>query len=296
MLNRFYTFLIILLVFSLSATLFGNESATKYFPSTLGSYWVYEDQDGNELTRHSIEGEEIAGKIYPAFSYEPELEDWAEYSPFIRPSLYNISDAGVILVVGDEREKAVKARLKREMDILVNVLEGETRPNADIDFDIKVQAQDILFFLPDAITVDEEWDANQLEAKVKMIYGDENIPEGEQMTIDFSIIETGVVHGKETVETAAGKFENCLKVEYRTETTGGITPTPPPPGADPPGETVTTVWFAPNVGIVKLHQKMNYTFLDMIPDEEGIPLPADPMLKTFELKKFEIKPDTAETE
>ena len=31
----------------------------QYFPNTLGSYWVYEDQDGNELTRRVIEDKEI---------------------------------------------------------------------------------------------------------------------------------------------------------------------------------------------------------------------------------------------
>ena len=57
----------------------------------------------------------LQGKL-SAFSYEPELEDWTEYSPFISPSLYNVSDAGITLVVGDEVEKAVKARLSEEMD------------------------------------------------------------------------------------------------------------------------------------------------------------------------------------
>ena len=90
------------------------------------------------------------------------------------------------------------------------------------------------------------------------------------------------------------RFEDCLKVEYRTETKAILDPVPPPDQVDPPGETVTTVWFAPDVGIVKVHQKRNHSFLEMLPDDEGIPLPPNPEPKTFELKKYEIK--TADSE
>ena len=116
MLIRVRTIFILMFVFSFSVVLMGNEPANNYFPGTLGSFWVYEDKNGNELTRRAIEGEEIAGKTFAAFSYEPELKDWTEYSPFIQPSLYNVSDAGITLIVGDEVEKAVKARLSKEME------------------------------------------------------------------------------------------------------------------------------------------------------------------------------------
>ena len=279
----------------------GNESDSKYFPDTLASYWVYEDQDGNELTRRAIEGEEIAGQTFPAFSYEPELKDWAEYSPFISPSLYNVSDAGIILIVGDEVEKGLKTRLKKETDAFVEALMATTGtpPDVRINVDIDVQVQDLLFLLPDAIIADEEWDANQIEAKVKMTFIGDSVPDDYKLTIDFTIIETGIVLGTDSVETAAGTFEDCLKVEYRTETKAILDPVPRPDEVDPPGETVTTVWFAPDVGIVKFHQKMNYMFFDMVKDgivkdDDGLPKPPDPEPKTFELKKFEIK--TAEPE
>ena len=103
--KNLYALLILLIAFSFSVKLLGNESVKEYFPTTLGSYWVYVDEDKNELTRHAVEEEEIAGETYHAFSYEPELEDWAEYSPFIRPFLYNASDVGITLVVSDEIKK-----------------------------------------------------------------------------------------------------------------------------------------------------------------------------------------------
>lgn len=291
---------ILLLAFSFSVTLLGIESAQVYFPGTLESFWVYEDQDGNELTRVAIEGEEIAGKTYPAFSYEPELEDWVDYSCFIHPSLYNVSDAGITLVVGEEVENGVKARLKKEMDMFAEVLSqeivtqlppGVEIPNINLDVDVEAEAHDHLFLLPDTITINEEWDVNQIEVKAKIIPEGLGDPDNEQLTVDFTIVETGIVLGTETVETIAGRFEDCLKVEYRTETSAVMMPNPPPDEVNPPGETVTTVWFAPKVGIVKLHQKSGYMFLDMIPaDVADFPVTFPPPTeRTLELKRYEIK-------
>ena len=51
MLKKYHVVLSLLLVFGFSATLVGKQKADTYFPQGIGSYWVYEDQDGNELTR-----------------------------------------------------------------------------------------------------------------------------------------------------------------------------------------------------------------------------------------------------
>ncbi len=295
MLKKVSVSLIFLLLLSFSVTLLGNESVHKYFPGTLDSFWVYEDQDKNELTRYSIEGEEIAGETYRAFSYDPELEDWANYSYFIHPGLYNVNDEGIILVVDEEVENAAEARLIKEMNIFVEALKGQAPPGVEVpDFNIGVeveaQGQENLLLLPENVVVDEEWDVNQVEVNAKMIIEGAGVPENEQLGMDFTIIETGIVLGTETVETTAGTFEDCLRVEYRTETTAVLTPTPPPDEVAPPGETVTTVWFAPNVGIVKLHQISGHLFLDMIPKDAGFPVALPPPTeRTLELKRYEIK-------
>ena len=289
MFNKFCVVLIFLLFIGFSVALLGNESTSKYFPSTLESYWVYEDQDGNEFTRRAIEGEEIAGKTYSAFSYEPELEDWTEYNPFIYPSLYQVSDAGITLIVGDEVEKAVKARLSKEMESFREIIRRDDPDAVNFTYNIKAEAHKHSYLLPTPVVLNEEWDVNQIKANLTL-----DLQGNDQVKIDFTIVETGIILGTESVETAAGTFEGCLKVEYRTETTAILDPVPPPNQVDPPGETVTTVWFAPDVGIVKVHQKRNHSFLEMLPDDEGIPLPPNPEPKTFELKKYEIK--TADSE
>ncbi len=298
MLRKVSTALALLLAFSFGASLMGDESVQTYFPSTLGSYWVYEDQDGNELTRTAIEGEEIAGETYHAFSYEPALEDWINYNPFIAPSLYQISDTGITFLVGDEVEKALKTRLTNEINIYNESAKNLLPPGVEIDitFDVEGEGQEHLYLLPDSIVANEEWDANQIEAKIKMKISGENISGPEEITLNFSIFETGIVQGTEAVETSAGTFEACLKVEYRTEITTVINPEPPPDALSTPGETVTTLWFAPNVGIVKLHQEAHPLFLGIIPEAEELGISREPKIKTFELKKYEIKSDAPEAE
>ena len=182
MFKKALTIIITLLIFSFSVVLMGNEPAKNYFPGTLGSFWVYEDQDGNELTRRAVEGEEIAGKTFPAFSYEPELEDWAEYSPFISPSLYNVSNAGITLVVGDEVEKAVKARLSKEMESLREIIRRDDPDAANFTYNIEVEAQDNSHLLLMPITPNEEWDTNQIKASLALIFEGE-----EQVKIDYTI-------------------------------------------------------------------------------------------------------------
>ena len=122
----------------------GDESAQTYFPSTLGSYWVYEDQDGNDLTRTAVEDEEIADETYQAFSYELALEDWINYNPFIRPALYQISDTGIKLLVGDEVEKALKARLINETNMYAESVKNVIPPGEELDltFDVEVEGQE----------------------------------------------------------------------------------------------------------------------------------------------------------
>ena len=79
--------------------------------------------------------------------------------------------------------------------------------------------------------------------------------------------------GRENVKTPAGTFEDCLKIEYRTETEVAAVPSPET-GSDPPGESITTLWVAPNIGIVKFHQKAEDIFLKTIsttmPPEVGV--------------------------
>ena len=290
MLKRFCTVFTFLLLFGYSIVLMGDEPETiQYFPGTLGSYWVYVDQDGNELTRRAVEGEEIAGKMYLAFDYEPALKNRIDYDYHIHPYLYQVGEEWVTFLVGDEAKKAVQARLAKEMGTFLEMMEAAAPPGAEAGFnllyEIKVEAQDLFYALQTSVSSDEKWDATQIKAKLTMA---PDPPQGdpEEVMFEFTIVEKGKVLGTEDVETSAGTFEGCLKIEYRTQTKVVLSPPEAGEGINPPGESVTTLWVAPNVGIVKFHQKAEDILLKTIPMPQ---IRTSTTVKTLELKKYEIK-------
>lgn len=276
----------------------GDDSAENYFPTAVGSFWVYEDQDGNELTRRAVDGEEIAGEKYHAFEYEPSFENWENYDYHVHPTLLKVDETGIKFYIGDAVKKAYKNRLAKELEVTIE----DSRENVPSDtqlqpkFDIEIENQEHFYLLPYPITLNEEWDSYRIKPLLKItasFENSENDPElvgySSASTIYFTILETGNILAKETVETAAGEFENCLKIEYRTETVMPKLGGGRGPGA---GETITTVWLAPDVGIVKFHQEAEKpTLQDTFPKAESTT-----EVRTFELKKYEIKSDTSETE
>ncbi len=284
MTKKIFASIALMLFFTLCAPLVRSEEAVNYFPSTIDSYWVYEDEDGNTLKRTVIEGEEIAGEIYNAFNYEPELKDWDKFIKYICPELFKNNDKEITFSVKEGIEKAVKAQLNKELNFLFQTLaQNGLPPDGVPTFDITVEAEDNVSLLIKPTVANEEWDVTEINVNIVVTQFGE-----EQGTLDYTIVETGMILETETVETTAGTFENCLKVQYQTETKATITPDEG--GMDPPGETVTTVWFAPNVGIVKIHEKKGNMFLDMIPKDEDIPFVIPPPKETtLTLKKFEIK-------
>lgn len=289
MLKRFRTFFTLLLVFGLSAMLMGDAAETiQYFPETLGSYWVYEDQDGNELTRRVVEGKEIAGEMYHAFSYEPALNDSVDYNYHIHPNFYQVGEERVTFLIGDEVEKTIKAHLTEEMKAFLKILEKMGAPFTML-YKVETEAQDSFHVLPIPVTFNEKWKATEIKAKITM----QPVPPQDppKAAIEFTIVETGTVVGRENVETPAGTFEDCLKIEYRTETQMEVSSPELGFGSETPGESFTTLWVAPNIGIVKFHQKAEDIFLKVIAMPPGFeaPSPVRPPELKLQLKKYEIK-------
>ena len=289
MLKRFRTFFTLLLVFGLSTMLMGDAAETiQYFPETLGTYWVYEDQDGNELTRRVVEGKEIAGEMYHAFSYEPALKDSVDYNYYIHPNFYQVGEERVTFLVADEVEKTIKAHLTEEMKAFLKILEKMGAPFTML-YKVETEVQDPFYVLPRPVTFNEKWKATEIKAKITM----QPVPPQDppKAAIEFTIVETGTVVGRENVETPAGTFENCLKIEYRTETQMEVSSPELGFGSETPGESFTTLWVAPNIGIVKFHQKTEDIFLKAIPMPPGFeaPPPVRPSELKLQLKEYEIK-------
>lgn len=290
-----------LLIFTCSATLRGNEWANYYFPDTLGNYWVYEDENGDELTRYAVEPEEVDGETYRAFRYEPALEDWADYLYHVAPYYYLVGDEWVASLAGEYVKNAFTARITEELETLLAMAQQEMGqqglpPGVHISmrYDVSVEAQDYFYLLPTPATFDEEWEALQINVEITLgidIQGEPSMLQGMDETPDlklyFSIVEMGNVVETETVETEAGTFEDCLKIEYRTKTTVSASE-PMEDGPPPdPGESYTTIWLAPNVGIVKFAQESQGVVLTMIsPPEFQAPVTE----RSLELTQYEIKP------
>lgn len=294
-----------LLIFTCSATLMGNEWANYYFPDTLGNYWVYEDENGDELTRYAVEPEEVDGETYRAFNYEPALEDWADYLYHAAPYYYLVGDEWVAALAGEYVKNAFTARITEELETLRAMGEQEMAQQSELPgvhislrYDVSVEAPDYFYLLPTPATFDEEWEAMQINIEITLgvdVEGDPSVfhEETPDLKLYFTIVETGNVTETETVETDAGTFEDCLKIEYRTKTT--VTASEPMEGGPPPvpGESFTTIWLAPNVGIVKFAQEAQAVVLTMIgPVEIQAPVTAVTE-RSLELTQYEIKPTEA---
>ena len=281
MLKRFRVFLSLLLILGFSATLLGKEKADTYFPHALGSYWVYEDQDGNKLTRSAVETKTIENETYHAFNYEPTLEEWADYEHYVHPNFYQIRTDGVVFFVGDEVEKAFEARLRKEMDADSKKQQGISTTgdvSADFSYTIEVEAQDDFYLLPTPIVFDKAWTATQisgsitLKLEIQSTIPNLQIPGGDQKSIPIALVEKGKVVAKETAKTPAGTFEDCLKIEYWYAATQKDDATQPTASGTSNIES-TTLWLAPNVGIVK--------FIRVSADSK--------VEKSLELTQYEIK-------
>ena len=308
MLKKLQPVFVLLLIFSFSAVSIGNEWANYYFPDAVGSYWVYEDQNGDELTREAIEPEDIDGETYRAFSYDPPLEDWAEFEHYVQPYFYQVSTDWVAFFVGSEIENALKAATMKQMEEAMGLMRQAMQEQVpeglnitfDIDYDIEVESPDYFYFLPTPATFGEEWPASEINVVLTLTIDIQGmpmeIPGGSMQTVKTftTLIETGNVTGTETVETAAGTFEDCLVIEYRTdasiETVLSVEVPQQPGPQEQQNVTVTTVWLAPNIGIVKfehIHEQSE--------ESEALGL-ADPEDQTLELIQYEITGSPSEEE
>ena len=308
MLKRIRSVIVLILVLSFSTVSIGNEWANYYFPDTSGSYWTYQDQDGNELTRYAIEPETIDGETYRAFSYEPALENWADFEHYVQPYYYQVGDDWVAFFAGAEIENALKASTIREMDealpflreqMMAEIPEGAPI-SVDFGYEVEAESQDYFYLLPTPATFNEEWTALELSATLTLTINIQGapmeIPGGAPtITTHSSVVEIGEVTGTETVDTPAGTFEDCLIIEYHTnETTEMAFSVPGAQQQDPEereASTITTLWLAPNVGIVKFRHE--HPEADEARAEIGLAPEGE---KTLELTNYEIKGSPSEDE
>lgn len=312
MYNRLPIVIAVLLVLFTTNGMSGKEKGHPYFPSSSKMIWVYEDQDGNELTRQVAESKLDDGKMYAGFKAEPVLKESRDFTRFLHTAYCHFGEDFVYLLVGEGLRKAIKARLTDEMELFsklsVNSLKKNLPPDnnitVDLDYKIKVDPIDHLKLLHKQVAMEKEWKALEINAKIVMkfnIEGIEIFKDAEDLPttiLDFAIVEKAKVVGTESIKTPAGTFHECLKIVYKTDTK--MTETRPIASADLPGESVTTIWFAPHVGIVKIHSETEKIFLHALRErelvkkhasDEEVTVITKPTVKTFKLKKYKIVTD-----
>ena len=250
----------------------------------------------------------MANSIAPS-SYDPALEDWADFEHYVHPYFYQVGADWVAFFVGAEIENAIKAATMKQMEdaivmmrqALQEQMPAELNITLDLDYDVEVESQDYFYFLPTPATFDEEWTAIEINVVLTMTIDIQGmpieIPGGSTQTVKTytTLIESGNVTGTETVETEAGTFEDCLVIEYRTDaSTETAMSVEVPQGPQGPQEqqdvTLTTLWLAPNVGIVKFEHQHEASAEN---EEMGLVTPED---QTLELVRYEIKSSSSENE
>ena len=311
MLRKFRFAAVLLLILGFSSTLMGNEWANYYFPDSVGSYWIYTDQDGNELRRYAVEPEEVDGETYRAFSYEPTIDNWADFEHYVQPYTYRVDDEWVTFFIGTETENAFKAVKTQQMEEIISLSREAIQQEAaadglnisvEIDYDVKVESEDYFYLLPTPATFNEEWTALELDITVSMTTEFKGMPEipgvPTKLTVNryTTLVETGNVAGTETVETPAGTFEDCLVIAYRTDASietvppqiAGIEADTKPVHQEQKDVSLTTLWLAPQVGIVKFVHNHQLSEEEL---EIGLEPPPE---RTLELMRYEIQPSASE--
>ncbi len=302
-------YIIVLCIMLNTSFLFAMSPVESIFPVDIGSYWLYTDQNGNELIRRVSEDKEIDGKKYKSFEYQPKLSNDFDFRPLIHATLFNTDNVKVLFYLSNELEDANKRRLKKEMDIYSQLAKSsfeeiyppESGITIDIKYEIDIKPEKELTVIDLLVPVRKEWDVTTTEIKIKIIQDIKGLPDfgdaidNPESVITLKITQTAKTLGPVNVVTPAGVFDSCSKIEYNTKTEvksdNILTP------ELKAGETTTTIWYAPHVGIVKIHQESNKIFLNIFADSEMVKNTKlgneikeiiSPTIITLVLKKYKI--------
>ena len=180
-------------------------AAQNYYPAEVGNIWVLENADAEELRTYSLEGPETVDS--------PELITLKIKTEKL--STGDVDTDEYLLAVGDAAIKLHRTVLQ-EADIGVVTADFPTPAT----------------FFPLNLTLGDKWQI-VAEAKIKSNFG---------LTIDGKSTTNLEVVGFETLETPAGTFYNCAKVQLALQfSAGGFINI----------SSTTYQWLAPDVGPVQ---------------------------------------------
>ena len=199
-----------------------------YYPMTVGSRWVYRNPDGSEWSREVVQSEIILHDSYHSFTYDPPLGD--RHREFIKSPTYVVASDGILLQIklidindaiwqtvlrsngdssgwGYHREgiNGVYTTRKKQKDALVHLWYYKIKATEYSDF--------TLLHLPP--------DYPQKSKVFQMTIGGKHhsdLPDYNHH-VEAKVSIWGYTSFEPVVTTPVGRFENCLKIVYGTETT-----------------------------------------------------------------------------
>ena len=221
------------------------EEPPNYYPNAIGSRWVYRNADGFEWAREVTEVEEIGLYLYHVFNYDPPIEE-ARFN-FLKTPSYRITRNRVLFFVGDEIDLAYKQDL-------MDFLQTSYQEFGDIKINVNAVSQEELIFfrIPPARGI--RWEVINMKASGNVIFRDQG-----NFILPFEInwVNTGIVTSLEPVETPAGTFEDCFKIQYDSKVTAVVNEEE----EELLRTEVQSIWLAPEVGMVKIEDEDGITEL-----------------------------------
>ena len=193
------------LILSLSCSFAFTATAQNYYPSDIGNMWVLDSTDGEEQTTYTVEGPEIIdGKEHILLRIMNEEFETGE-----------VYTDRYFLTVGTEAINLHRIILEDEVATLT------------ASFSTPV------IFFPLQLELGDTW---QIAARAEATLEDFGLSIPGQSITDLEVVAF------EDVDTPAGTFENCAKVEFDlTLSAGGFLTL----------ESITYQWFAPDIGPVQ---------------------------------------------
>ena len=260
--------------------------STSYFPMTLGSRWVYRNPDGSKWAREVTESQKIGDHLYHFFSYDPPIEDIR--LDFLKTPMYAAHpDRLVFWVKSNDMNEAVWQTILQsggnDQDWnLSHTFDGrvwQAKRNEKalvylFHYHKSVVSLNEVALFRFPLVPGESYKA--LEMKLHGSYDDG----ANFYSYEADAVISGSVGHPESVETPAGRFKECINVQYEAklesfETTEFQNKLKPPPKeiqeaylsllelnireelvslmiSIMPELGFETVWLAPGVGPVKI--------------------------------------------
>ncbi len=218
------------------------EQMPNYFPDAIGSRWIYRDSEGLQWTREVSREASIEGKDYRIFKDTPPLAE-AELD-FLNSTYYRVTPNSVIYTVSDKITDYLQTELPKAVQ--------DEFAGLELTVAVEPFAHPELVFFQIPLVPNFQWDALNIKVNGNIILQNLVLL---QIPFEAHISVKGEVIVEAPLETPAGNFEETYQIEYQTEITHTLFSTE---------ETIQgkeTLWFAPQVGIVKSEDEHRVTEL-----------------------------------